>query len=580
MVGGLINIVSYGSQDIYLTGTPQITFFKVVYRRHTNFSVQSVELDFDDDVGFNTVSNKVLPPFGDLVNRVILRVDLPEISFNRIVLPGDVKRANEEFNIALNSFKNFVAFMTINSNAYRAAYEVYQAQNIAYSTEMVQSIKEVFASYTSDPYAAEVIAYYSNNTPIWWLQPITFNLLLIANSVQNPSSLDKDIFKRLIDNGIFNCGKIQEYYNTQLNVANENRIDTANRNLKFAWVDRVGHAIINYVDISIGGERIDRQYGEWINIWYELAGNKNAEKDYFKMIGNIPQLTTFDRAVKPAYQLFVPLQFWFNRFTGLALPLIALQYHECTITIKLRQFKQCAYIENLSQYDQRNPNYKESVNLDDWFEDNNYSLGLKLLVDYVYLDSLERRRFAQSSHEYMIEQLQVLDFYDIYQENIQMQLDFVNPCKEIIWIIQKDIYVNNDTGFNKCRWDNYSYSIDNKGLNTDFASLEFNGYERISRLSGEYFNYVQPYDVHTNTPSDGINVYSFAIRPEESQPSGACNFSRISKTYFNLWINPLMFLYYDEQTKLPLRTNVSIRIYATNMNVLRILSGMGATAYT
>jgi hypothetical protein len=589
MTGGLINIVTYGTQDIYLTGTPQISYFKIVYRRYTNFSVESVELDFDNEVGFDVTSTKVLPLIGDLVHRVYMKIDLPEIAFERIVSQEEIKQANDIYYLALDNYKQFGTFMTINSNAFRAALDVYNASNIVYSSEMVQSIIAIFKSYSMDPLAQQVIAYFSTNSPIWYIQPIDFNLLLIANSIKDPATFPKESLKVLLDNAIKQCKTLVKYYETTLKAANTNRLDVVNRNFKFAWVDRIGHAIIEQAEVYIGGERIDRHYGEWINIWYELAGRHDLEEVYFKMIGNVPELTNFDRTKKPAYSLYVPLQFWFNRFSGLAIPIVALQYHEVSLSIKLRDFKSCAYVENMSLLSKTNPNYKESIDLDDLFESENLYLNASLYVDYVYLDTLERRRFAQSSHEYLIDQLQIYEITDVDQLNIQSRMDFFNPCKELVWVMQKQSYVENNDGFTKCRWNNYSASKFNKGLSTDFMSMDFNGYERIGRLNGMYFNYLQPYYCHSNTPSDGINVYSFALKPEEQQPTGQCNFSRITKTFLNLWINHKMFLYYDTDKTDEINTNVlgipkvtkiSIRWYTTSHNVLRIVSGIGGLAYT
>jgi hypothetical protein len=601
MTGGLINIVSYGTQDIYLTGTPQISYFKIVYRRHTNFTMESIELAFDDEVGFDTVSNKILPPIGDLVNKVYLKIEIPEISFNRMVNQKDITDANNKYFLAQAEYKRWIAFMAVNANAYRGAIDVYNASNIIFSAEMVDTIKEIFNSYSTDTYVQNAVTYFSSNSPIWYISPQQFNILLIANSIPNPHLYPKAEFKRLLDDAISYSSQIQTYYETLIKTTYANRLDVANKNFKFAWVDKLGHAIIDYIQIDIGGEKIDKHYGDWLNIWYELAGKKDLDSIYMKMIGNVPSLTFFDRTVKPAYTLLIPLQFWFNRFNGLAIPLVALQYHEVTISIKLKKFKNCAYIEDMRTY--TDANYKESIDLDDLFEENNYSINASLLVDYIYIDGLERRRFAQSSHEYLIDQLQVFDIKDIDRDNIQIRIDFNNPCKELIWVLQKDAYVDNYNGFIKSRWDNYSKTVINQGLNTKYAALEFNGYTRISKSDGKYFNYLQPLYCHSNTPSDGINVYSFSLRPEEQQPTGSCNFSRISKSFFSLWIDPNMFLYYATDnidtlrivsqsftktitevivpipTTPPLVTPVTFRMYTLSSNVLRIISGIAGTAY-
>jgi len=590
MAGGLVNIVSYGTQDIYLTGTPQISFFKIVYRRHTNFSVESIELPFDDETGFDIESRITFLPIADLIHKIYIKVDLPQINFPRTISLEDKKVANEKYNIAKNDYKRFVTFMSVNSNAYRAAVDVYNAANIVYSTEMVNNIIAVFDSYSTDAYVQSCISYFESNTPIWYIQPEQFHLLLIANSITDPSTYSKQDLKKRLDDAMDYCRRIQGYYEDSLRSAYQNQLDVVNPNFKFAWVDRLGHAIIDYVQLSIGGEKIDRQYGDWLNIWYELAGNKHLDETYQKLIGNVPELTNFDRTPKPSYSLYIPLQFWFNRFNGLAIPLISLQYHEVTLTIKLKKFSQCSYIEDMRNY--TGVNFAESADLDDMFVDGNFAMNMTLYVDYVYLDRQERKRFAQSSHEYLITQLQVMEINDISQPNIQVRPDFVNPSNELIWVLQKDAYVQNTNGFIKCRWNNYSTTKLNKGMSLDFAALDFNGYSRIDKFGGAFFNYLQPYYHHSNTPSDGINVYSFCLRPEEQQPTGSCNFTRITKMLFQLWIKPDMFIYYpsdatDEVASsisvqndiTPQVTAVTIRIYTMNYNVLRILSGIGGLAY-
>lgn len=585
MAGGLVNIVSYGTQDIYLTGTPQISFFKIVYRRHTNFSVESIELKFDDEVGFDIESNLTFPTIADLIHKIYIKIDLPKINFPRVLSTEDQQLSLINYNYAKEMYKQWLTFMGVNANAYRAAIDVYNASNILYSAEMVTNINNVFTSYSIDPIVQASITYYESNTPIPYIQPQQFNLSLIVNSILSPGTYEKENLKMQLDNAINYCKKIQQYYEENLNQSYTNQLDTSNPTFKFAWVDRIGHAIIDYVQISIGGEKIDRHYGDWLNIWYELTGKKNLDDMYQKMIGNVKELTNFERKPTPSYSLYIPLQFWFNKFNGLAIPLISLQYHDVSLTIKLKKFSQCSYIEDMRTYS--DTNYAESVNLDDMFIDNKYSINMSLYVDYVYLNNQERRRFAQSSHEYLITQLQVMEVNDITQNNIQFRLDFVNPCNELIWIIQKQSYIDNTNGFIKSRWDNYSSTVNNIGISTDYMSMDFNGYSRIDKYSGIFFNYLQPYYVHSNTPSDGINVYSFSLRPEEQQPTGSCNFTRITKTLCQFWIKPSMFLYYPSDIKdnvseienIPITTPVRMKIFTMNHNVLRILSGIGGLAY-
>jgi len=298
-----------------------------------------------------------------------------------------------------------------------------------------------------------------------------------------------------------------------------------------------------------------------------------------KLIGNVEELTTFDRNVRPKYDLFIPLQFWFCRNNGLALPIIALEYHDIEISIKFKEIYQCSYFENLGE--------DREININDLFENNQYNLHAELLIDFIYLGGAERKKFAQGSHEYLIEQVQTNFFEEIDQEDYQLKLDLYNPTKEIIWVMQKNVYINNDSGFKKCMWNNYGINKNGNGNPLNNARLEFNGHERIAKYDGLYFNFLQPYSHHRNTPCDGINMYSFCFTPEEHQPSGTCNFSRISNPMFYLSINNKMFtynksdLYHDaiEDDEI-LYTSISLKIYAVNYNILRIISGMAGLAYT
>lgn len=569
MAGGLINIATFGAQDLFLTGTPQITFFKVVYRRYTNFATESIELPFDDDTGFAKTSHIVFEPNGDLINKVYIKIVLPEINLERTINTKKVQQLKQEYEKAKQDLARIMIFMQANFNSYRAIHDLLEINNITSSKEIFETIKKIFMSYSN----IDSIQFFYFNSPINYLPPATFNLKVIADRYyEEKYTLSKT--KSVIETAIKNSSIIQKFYEDQLKNKEQELIEESNPNVMFAWVDKLGHAIIDYVDLNIGGERIDREFGDWLNVWYELTHSDFKVEEYDKMIGNVPVLTDFNRERKPEYPLYIPLQFWFNRFDGLALPLIALEYQQVTLELKLKRIRQCAYVENL---------YGKL--LDSVFN-NKFRPRISLLVDYVFLDAPERRRFAQSSHEYLIDQVQWLDIDDLDQNQVTVDLDFNNPTRELIWVLQKKAYITNNNGSTKCRWDNYSTTKFNKGLSVDYAMMDFAGQSRVARYAGSYFNYVQPYAHHTHTPSDGINVYSFSLKPEEHQPSGSCNFTRISKATLTIWIDDKMFEYFAtdardniETEPIPLKTLVNLRVYAPCMNVLRIMGGFGGTAF-
>jgi hypothetical protein len=184
-----------------------------------------------------------------------------------------------------------------------------------------------------------------------------------------------------------------------------------------------------------------------------------------------------------------------------------------------------------------------------------------LYVDYIYLDTDERRRFAQVSHEYLIEQLQFTGDESISSTSNKIKLNFNHPCKELVWVVQPD--GNLTTG------DLFDYTDSDSVNCTESAKLQLNGHDRFSERFGKYFNLVQPYQHHTNVPKAGINVYSFGLKPEEHQPSGTCNMSRIDNATLQL-----------TTTSNAVSADAKVRVYATNYNVLRIMSGMGGLAYS
>jgi hypothetical protein len=497
-----MQLVAYGAQDVYLTGSPEVTFFKNIYRRHTNFSVEPIEQTFNGTCDFGKTVTCEINRNGDLVTKMYLYLHLPAVD-----------------------------------------------------------------AHTAD----------------------------------------------------------------------------------WGYARRLGHAVIDEVKVEIGGSEIDEHYGDWLNIWHELARNPNHDRGYDQMIGNVSDLTMVNKNAKPEHKLYIPLQFWFNRNNGLALPLIALQYHDVRLKLKLRALKD---VTNGSA---------PSVNVEDSF----------LLVDYIYLDAQERKKFAQATHEYLIEQLQFTGEESFKNSNESYRLNFNHPSKALVFAPRLAKYTSGQT-FVDWAWDGdwaaaservakkvwlarnssaglgsagtsedteatgaavedndgnvlvdasyvfqntadaedlnnvvlltnnltsthlsytttewaantnvgsvsgvtvkdymtYSLNADGTGNPVKAALLQLNGHDRFQKRDGAYFNYVQAHQHWNNTPADGINSYSFALNPMEHQPSGTCNFSRIDNTTLKL---DLAQTHSDDSR---------IAIYCVNYNVLRVMSGMGGLAYS
>jgi hypothetical protein len=457
--GGLMQLVAYGAQDVYLTANPQVTFFKQTYRRHSNFAMESVEQTFSGVANFGKSVSCTLGRNGDLVTRIVLQVTLPKVDLNEI---------------------------------------------------------------------------------------------------------------------------------------------STDQNDQFRWLNYIGHLLIRNVDIEIGGQKIDKHYGDWLHIWNELTIPAGKQLGYAEMVGNVPEMVNMitnvgtesgcvddcvggeparvdsDRSCIPQFTVYVPLQFWFNRHTGLALPLIALQYHEVKIKIDFNELRNLCWTNNLE--------IRDTVN----------AMGIQassLYVDYIYLDTEERRRFAQVAHEYLIDQLQFTGDEAVTSNFNRIKMSFNHPVKEIIWVVQRDSYVSCDPAvidpYKGQQPFNYTDYWDRAALDsgyaigmitglaghnpTSIAKIQLNGHDRFTEREGRYFNLVQPYYHHTNIPATGINVYSFALNPEELQPSGSCNFSRIDTATLNLTLT---------NNTVNDTCTAKVRVYAVNYNILRVMSGMGGLAYS
>nr|QBK88346.1 MAG: major capsid protein [Mimivirus LCMiAC01] len=569
MPGGLIQIVTYGSQDLYLTGTPEITFFKTVYRRHTNFSMESRKINFDDTVGFGTTSALTTPRFGDLIHKMYLEITIPEINFKRHIIKNDQSKNCINYKQAVDNLNIVKMFMNINRQAYAEAYDIYIASNTTNGNSIVTKVTDMFADGDNLTIDSNFDTLLSNMESTFTYDEISMKS--IVNGII-PGTNKEEYFSAMTVCMNKSIKLQKKFYNDMLK-KKELCDDEMNDNLKVAWVERLGHAIIEEIEIRIGGQKIDKHFGDWINIWYELSANRDMEPIYFKLIGNVSELTTFDRTIKPSYVLRIPLQFWFNRFSGLSIPLVALEYHNVTFHVKFRNIEEVLFIEqDTTIYASERC---RNIFLDEVPDELGINISARMLIDYIFLDQAEREKFAQSSHEYLIQQLQQIEIRDINKNSLNTVLNnFVHPSIELIWVAQKERYTENIDGYTELRWNNYTVSDENKGNIIKSSTIHFHSHTRVPKLPGNYYNYVQPYESHNTTPSDGINMYSFAIDPEENQPSGSANLGRLSRILLSLDFDPVLFPE-DEKPE-----TIIVRIYTRSLNILRIYSGQAGCAFS
>lgn len=488
MPSGLIQLVRYGSQDIFFTGNPQITYFKTVYRRYTNFAMDTVRQDFrniDTSLLVNTerkLRTKV-ERYGDLVHDIYFVFSLPKIK----------------------------------------------------------------------------------------------------------SSGDR----------------------------------------RFKWIKYIGTNLINHVSLLIEGQTIDKNYGEWLNIWHELTLSSDKKDNYYKMIGHLPEMyqpenasgnngiypdSDIDNDTIPSIesrQIYVPLIFWFNRNHGLSLPLIALQYNQVEIEIELKPLKE---LYTLIETDATKSDYGYRVKpdttisahgIENYVDDGSkvkiedgvrtlqkFDINPFLLLNYIYLDEDERRRFAFNQHEYLIEQVNQSTFLGLSGSH-SLDLDLHHPIKELIWVTKRnDVDERND-------WNNYSNWLNEDippytpgyyneyGPTTEITSsnysflksphiltesiLYLDGFERFLEQPAEYFNWVQPYKHHKISPKTGIHIYSFALDADKfTQPTGMMNASHFNKIQLKVTTQSISS---DESYKF------DVNVYTIEYNILRIIGGMAGKMF-
>jgi hypothetical protein len=332
-----------------------------------------------------------------------------------------------------------------------------------------------------------------------------------------------------------------------------------------SYVNSIGHALIDEISLEIGEQLIDTQTGEWMELWSNLTTTATQREGFNIMIGK------GDDYIQPQQfgplKLYIPLRFWFCKNPGQYLPLIALQYHPIRINLKLRPLQELFSSPLLTtEYNTLSVN---PIKITD----------LRLFGDYVYLDVEERRRFVSNTHEYLIEQIQYTPplSIPIGATSSTVRLEFNHPIRELIWFVQRSVMTSYHDFFN---YSSTSIMEDSpagtrRGLMAD-AIIQLDGYDRFERRDAGYFRLVQPFYHHTVVPNNlYIYNYCFALRPEELQPSGSLNASRIDNFVLQMNIVP------DSVSGTPPpRGNAITRVYATNHNVLRIINGFGGLLFT
>lgn len=601
MGGGLIQLAIYGTQDIFLTGTPQITFFKVVYRRHTNFAKEFVAQHFIGINDFGQDMTCVVDKLGDLMSRVYLEIELPKVDLIKTqqYWKLDKSTVSYQYEKIKDFFKMVCDHISINTNICRKLEMLIKTNNISMMDIEATMSSPLFIEnlVMSRKKLQEYIATNNNFNDINELSNNKFDLIQqinqfdtellfnnaikIANLQYSKTGNNIDLTKRKIINYFLRdllypemknfYMKIYQLYLDKQRLYQSFMDGTYLERYKFAWVEELGHSLIDNVEIKIGSNSIDKQTGDWLILFNKIFGREYQMENYNKMIGNVPELTVFDDKIKNSYKLFIPLQFWFCRHTGLALPLISLRYHDVIFNFKLKDLSKLCYVED-------EEGLLDILNIQSQYNIN--VIDAKLYVEYIFLDTDERRRFAQTTHEYLIETVQYNELSGVAGKQYNSHLEFSHPTKFVVWFVQPNFYRDNPTGRNKCQWNNFGTNPDKTGYTMKSTYLRLNSYDRTDpQLDIKYFNYLQPYYYFNHSPTDGFCVYSFAAKPMIHQPSSSINLGRIDDFGIVLNFTDQFIKLSNNQIIDAIPSGFYMGVYLMSYNILRLMSGMGGLAF-
>jgi len=343
----------------------------------------------------------------------------------------------------------------------------------------------------------------------------------------------------------------------------------------FGWINSIGHAIIDFYDIKIGGTRIDKQYGEWLEIWCELSQTSEKKLAYNEMVGRVdPPAFTADK-FSDEMDLIIPLNFWFCRNIGLSLPCMSLYNEDIEIGFQLKNFDDCWVTNTL--------NVRPDVKVPDEL------ISGSLLIDYIYLDFDERHKFYTEKQSYLIEQINRDEYtFPANMESINVDLTLNYCTKELIWVIQNDNVAKNPLKYKKVTlnggplgndWFNFTNELSRRTsrIKDSFskARIIIGGSDRMNDRKANYFRLFQPYFYHTSKSYfNNIYVYSFALRPEEHQPTGQFPFRNFDNTKLHIRFDNKNNMYAHDV--FPRVLTKTVKIYSVSYNIFNVENGVSA----
>lgn len=681
MTGGLLQIVTSGKQDIYLTINPQITFFKKVYRRHTNFALELKEFNPEQTPEYDNMVTFILN-VGDAIHRCYFEIELPNLGFSDKYITNPIYNTTKSTNISnyqtqsniwSDYYTNLKGYCDIEIQLYRNLYTLLQSENITINNLKDETNRFNYKNKaTKDAYKNKV------DDSVYILINITGYINSINKLITNSTTYDPTKFISRTE--ILN--QINIYFNNMvmyLSYYNKKKVNFNNKIIKlqnsqqinWSWAEYLGHNFFEYVSLEIGGQEFEKYDNDILHINQMHQVKPDDMPNYLEMIGHNPLLYSFNTNSKGGRKILVPLIYWFNKDAGSSLPLVAMQYSSIVINAKINDIKKIIAFENYEKmYDDitvvtienttgfqlntnliysnyklnaeeksityfctlindellkiqfpdlttseintilsekyvmdkkqwvgfmidiKNPNYAsiapKVATYYPYINFNQYysmipSPKIKLICESVFLDDVERAKFATSKLEYVIERFNS-DIFDIRNKNsFDCELSFNYPCKDLLWYIQPQLYLDgvteNSTNINLL-YDTYKYFVTEP---VSIQKLTFNQLDVIfTNVNFNYWTNLLSYKYLNNILPDGIYYNSFCLYPEETQPSGTVNLRHIKAKQFRIELNPeflaeyynyLSTIYKTKTNLIENKKSIQLKFIAKSYDLLVIYKG-------
>jgi hypothetical protein len=517
MAGAIIQLVAKGVQDFFLTQNPEITYFKIVYRRHTNFSLEAIPQHFIHKPDFGKKVSCIIANNGDLMGKTHLVVTLPKIK----ALFLEDNTIDEKIKFA---WVKKIGFALIKSIEIELGGQTIDKQY----GEWLNIIYELFIKKDNNGYDKMIGNTYEATSFTQTKDKITLFIPLQFWFCKYPSL----------------AIPILCLYHSEIKINLElNDLDKcyilSPTNYFEVEDDIVSFKPFEYIEQTINNETASGLFSNFDPITKRIYYNKISRNNFLALPDDDGQTYTIEDIMKTYPQYLIKSR----TNDTFCIPKIG-------STSKLYQI----------------PNYND-ITLQECY----------LLVNYIYLDSEERNRFVQSKNEYLIEQVHIFNTQLIQASNFSAKIDSINPIKFIVWFVQQQYFTDSNVNDHFNYTDDYLYTYDyntkkhvlNGNNLIKYQNIQYNGYDRISRRSTNYFNHLQPYQHFITSPNEGINVYSYSLDPTKFQPSGSCNYSYIGLTEIKLNLN---YIINDKNTAI-------FKGYALGHNILRIIDGLGGLVF-